>query len=61
MISPESGKFWFTLAIGITLMSLVLLTFLHPGTAAYYIDLFSLIVGVVMLVVIIILVRKANK
>ncbi len=61
MLGPELGKFWFTLATGITLMSLLLLFFLQPGTSAYYIDLFSLILGIVLLVVVIILVRRANK
>ena len=60
-MSPHLGKFWFTVAIGITLMSLALLSIIEPHTSAYYIDLFSLAIGIAMLLIVAILVRRANK
>lgn len=60
-IDPQAGKFWFTVAIGIILLTIVVFFFVEPGTSAYYINIFSLIAGVILLALVIYLVRKANK
>jgi uncharacterized membrane protein HdeD (DUF308 family) len=60
-ISPESGKFWFTVAIGIVMLSVGLLFVTQPGTSAFYINLVSLGIGLALLILIVVLVRKSNQ
>lgn len=59
-ISPEAGKFWFTVAVAIVLVSFGLLFVVQPGTSAYFINLFSLGVGAVLLTLVIFLIRRSN-
>ena len=60
-IPPEAGRFWFTLAVGIVILTLPLMFFIEPGTAAYYINGLSLFCGVLLLALVVILVRKSNR
>ncbi len=60
-ISPEAGKFWFTLAVGILLLSGIFLFLIEPGTAAYYINIITLVIGVILLLLVVALVRRSNR
>ena len=60
-ISPEAGKFWFSLAVGIVLLSGIIMFIVEPGTAAYYINGFSLMAGIFLLLLVIVLVRRSNR
>lgn len=60
-LAPEAGKLWFTIAVGMIMLTVGLLFVVEPGTAAYYINLFSLITGLILLGLVIVLVRRSNK
>jgi uncharacterized membrane protein len=56
-VNPETGRAFFRIAIFITLVSLVLLPFLTPGSAEFVVDVLSLAVGLVSIAIIAILAR----
>jgi hypothetical protein len=60
-MTPEMGKAFFRIAAFITLVSLVLLPFLTPGTAEFVVDVLALAVGIVSIVVIGVLARWSAR
>jgi hypothetical protein len=60
-MSPEMGKAFFRIAVFITLVSLVLLPFLKPGTAEFVVDVLALAVGLVSIAIITILARWSAR
>lgn len=61
MLSPESGKAWFQVAIFFTAVPAILLVFEKPGTAEFVITAATLIVGILFLGVVILLIRQSNR
>lgn len=57
-MSPEAGQLWFRVALFITLLSLLLLPFQQRGTAEFVVTVLALGVGVIMITLIVILVRR---
>lgn len=60
-MTPEMGKGFFRIAVFITLVSLVLLPFLTPGTAEFVVDVFALIVGLVSIIIVAVLARWSAR
>jgi uncharacterized membrane protein len=58
---PEMGRAFLRIAMFVTLVSLVLLPFLAPGTAEFVVDVLALAVGVVSIVTIAILARWSAR
>jgi hypothetical protein len=60
-MTPEMGKAFFRIAVFITLVSLVLLPFLKPGTAEFVVDVLALTVGLVSIAIIAIIARWSAR
>lgn len=58
MIDPETGQLGFRIALFILLLAGGALFIVVPGSAAYYVDLITLVIGLVFLGILIILIRK---
>jgi hypothetical protein len=58
---PELGKAGFRIGFMIVVPSFLLMFFLDPGTAEYAITLFTLMMGVVFLVVVTLLVLHTRR
>lgn len=59
-MSPELGKTWFRVAMFITVTAGLLLFFVTPGTAEFFITLFTLCIGLVFILIIAIIARKSR-
>ncbi|MBI5305225.1 MAG: hypothetical protein HY868_24050 [Chloroflexi bacterium] len=59
-MNPELGLAWFRIALFFTLVSGALLFFEKPGTAEFVITVTSFIIGLVMLALIAIIVKRAS-
>ncbi len=60
MLSPESGKLWFRIAVFIAALSLALLPFQKVDSAEFVITLLSLGLGVVFIVVLAVMARRSR-
>ncbi len=61
MISPEVGNLWFRAVLFILLCSLCLLFFVQPGTAEFVVTVVTFVIGLVMLAVLYVAIRRSNK
>ncbi|TLN24214.1 hypothetical protein FDZ74_03075 [bacterium] len=59
-MSPQMGRTWFRVAFFITLMAGLLLFLQTPGTAEFVITAFTLGLGLLFMVVIIVIARRAK-
>lgn len=59
-MSPQMGRTWFRVAFFITLMAGLLLFLQTPGTAEFVITVFTLGLGLLFMVVIIVIARRAK-
>jgi hypothetical protein len=60
-VNPETGRAFFRIAIFITLVSLILLPFLKPGTAEFVVDVLALAVGLVSVAIVAIVARWSAR
>ncbi len=58
MIDPDTGLMGFRIAIFIILVALGCLFIVQPGSASYYVDLITLVIGLIFLGILIILIRR---
>lgn len=61
MISPEAGELWFRAVVFIIICAIGLLFVVKPGTGEYVVTVLTLIIGLVMLLVLYVLVRRSQK
>ena len=61
MINPQAGDLWFRAVLFILICSIGLLFFVQPGTAEFVITVLTLVIGLVMLTVLYLLIRRSNK
>lgn len=61
MIGPDAGKAWLGTILFLILVSAGLMLVLPPDSAGFVVSTLSLMVGLLMLVVLIIIVRKTKK
>jgi hypothetical protein len=59
-VSPELGRTWFRVAFFIFLLSALLLLVVQPGTAEFVITVFTLAIGLIFMVAIVIVARKSK-
>ena len=57
-MNPEAGRAWFRIALTITLMSAVLISFTDSGTAERIVSAITLLIGLLFIGVIIFLIRR---
>ncbi len=60
-MSPDAGQAWFRLGTFLVLMSLVSLLFIQRGTAEFFVAVLALIVGLLMLAIVAVIVKLANR
>ena len=60
-VDPELGKAAFRWALFIIVAAVAMLLFLPPGSAQYYVTLFTLAIGLAFLALVIFLVRRYSK
>lgn len=58
MIGPDIGLLGFRIGISMLLISTWLLFIIEPGSAAFYVDVITLIVAVLFLIVLMVLIRR---
>ncbi len=60
-MTPDVGKAWFQIAIFIILVSGILVFMTARDSAEFVISVTSLVIGLVLLAVVIIMVRRSNQ
>lgn len=60
-MSPQMGQTAFRVGLYITVMSLILLFFLHPGSAEFGVTVVTLVVGLTFLGVVALFVRYFSR
>lgn len=60
-VDPELGKAGFRWALFIIVAAGAMLLFLTPGSAQFYVTLFTLIIGLAFLALVIFLVRRYSR
>ncbi len=60
-MSPQMGQIGFRIGLYITVMSLILLFILHPGSAEFGVTVVTLVVGLTFLGVVALLVRYFSR
>jgi hypothetical protein len=58
MIDPATGELGFRIALFIILVAVGCLFIVQPGSAAYYVDLITLVIGLIFMGILIVLIRK---
>jgi hypothetical protein len=58
MIDPSTGELGFRIALFIILVTVGLLFIVQPGSAAFFVDLITLVIGLIFMGILIILIRK---
>ena len=61
MLSPETGKAWFQVAIFFTVAPGVLIFFQTPGTAEFVITIATFVIGLFFLGVVILFIRRSQR
>ncbi len=60
-MSPQMGQTAFRVGLYITVMSLILLFFLHPGSAEFGVTVVTLVVGLTFIGVVVLFVRYFSR
>jgi hypothetical protein len=58
MIDPETGQMGFRIGLFIVLMAFGCLFIVEPGSAAYYVDIITLVIGLIFIGILVVLIRK---